>query len=195
MKALPLALMCSLLCVGCAVSQYELVPPGVTRIGASRLRVSPGIPWNRAPVREEQRRWETVWTQNGPLLDMLSLVGGLPAGETIIVSYEDDAVQVPDFRADMSAADLVSMLRDSYRARGITTFEVEPAKPARFLGGDGVRFAFRYSPEDGASRKGVCVMRTVDGKFYALTLDAEATHYFGVLLPEFEKLLLSATLK
>lgn len=194
MKALSLALMCALFCIGCAPPQYVLMPSGVTRIGVSRLRVTPAIPWNRVPFGEVQRRWETVWTQNGPLLDMLSLVGGLPEGKTIIQTYEDDVVQVPAFHSDMRAEDLVSMVQASYRARGITTFEAEPAIPAHFLGGDGVRFAFRYTPEDGASRKGVCVMRAVDRKLYAITLDAESTHYFAVLLPEFEKLVASATL-
>jgi len=195
MKALPLTLICSLLCIACTPPLYVLVPSGVTRIGVSRLRVTPDIPWNRVPFGEDQRRWETVWTQNGPQLDMLSLVGGLPEGKTIVQTYEGDEVQVPAFRSDMRTADLVSMLQASYRARGITNFEVEPAMPAQFLGGDGVRFTFRYQPEDGASRKGVCVMRAVDEKFYALTLDAESTHYFGVLLPEFEKLVASARLK
>ena len=195
MKALSLALICSLLCVGCTPPQYLLVPSGVTRVGASRLQVNSGIPWNRVPFAEDQRRWEVVWTQNGPMLDVLSLVGGLPEGETIIQSYDDDAVQVPTFHSDMSSGDLVSMIQSSYQARGITKFDVEPPMPTEFLGGDGVRFAFQYKPEDGASRKGVCVMRTVDKKFYALTLDAESTHYFGVLLPEFEKLVVSATLR
>lgn len=195
MRILSTVLACSLLCFGCAPPQYTLVPPVTTRIGASRLHVKPGIAWNRVPIRQEQRRWETVWTQNGPLLDLLSLVGGLPDGETVIQTFEDDVVAVPPFRADMNAAELVSMIQDSYRARGITNFEAEPATPAQFLGGDGVRFAFRYRPENGTSHKGVCVMRVVDEKFYALTLDAESTHYFAVVLPEFEKVLLSATLR
>jgi hypothetical protein len=194
-KVLSLALMCSLLCIGCTPAQYALVPTGVTRIAASRLRVNPGIPWNRVPFGDDQQKWETVWTQNGPLLDMLSLVGGLPEGKTIIQTYQDDVVEVPAFRSDMSAENLIAMLKASYGARGITTFDVEPAMPAQFLGGDGVRFSFRYTPQEGASRKGVCVMRTVNKKFYALTLDAESTHYFGALLPEFEKLVVSATLK
>lgn len=195
MRVLPLALMCSLLCIGCTPPQYILVPSGVTRIGVSRLRVNPGIPWNRVPFGEDQRRWETVWTQNGPLLDILSLVGGLPEGKTLIRTYEDDVVQVPAFHSDMSAVDLVSMVEASYRARGITTFEVAPAMPAQFLGGEGVRFEFRYTPGDGPSRRGICVIRAVDKKLYALTLDAESTHYFGALLPEFEKLVVSAALK
>jgi hypothetical protein len=195
MRILPLALICSLLCIACTPPLYVLVPSGVTRIGVSRLRVNPDIPWNRVPFGEDQRRWETVWTQNGPQLDLLSLVGGLPEGKTIVQTYEGDEVEVPAFRSDMSAADLVSMLQAAYRSRDITTFEVDPAMPAQFLGGDGVRFAFRYTPADGASRQGVCVMRTVDRKFYAMTLDAESTHYFGTLLPEFEKLVASATLR
>jgi hypothetical protein len=194
-KALALALMCSWVSIACTPPPYVLVPTGVTRIGVSRLRVNPGIPWNRVPFGEDQRRWETVWTQNGPLLDRLSLVGGLPAGKTIIRAHEDDDVQVPPFRPSMSAADLVAMLQASYRARGVTTFEVEPAMPVQFLGGDGLRFSFRYTPEQATSRKGVCVMRTVDGKFYAMTLDAESTHYFGALLPEFDQLVASANLK
>jgi hypothetical protein len=38
-------------------------------------------------------------------------------------------------------------------------------------------------------------MRTVNKMFYALTLDAESSHYFGVLLPQFEQLVATARLK
>jgi len=195
MRIVSLPLLGALLCIGCAPPQFELVPAGVTRVGVSRLLVNPGMPWNHVPFADDQRKWETVWTQNGPLLDVLSLVGGLPEGKTLIKSYEDDLVQVPAFRADMSAEDLESMVRASYLARGIQAFDVEPPSPAQFMGGDGVRFGFRYTPEGGTARRGICVMRTVDKTLYALTLDAESTHYFGALLPEFERLVASAKLR
>lgn len=195
MKIIPLALMCAWLCCGCMAPQYTLVPAGKVRIGASHLQVTPGIPWNRVPPAGDQRRWQTVWTQYGPLLDTVSLVGGLPDGEAIIIGHEGDPVPVPEFDAAMSSQDLVSMMQTMYRARGIETFESEPATATAFLGGDGVRFEFHYSSTDSPTRRGVCVMRIVDRKLYALALDAESTHYFGALSPEFEKLVATARLR
>lgn len=195
MKPLALVVFSALFVVACAPPQYVLVPAAVTRISTSRLFVKPGIAWNRVPFANDQRRWEAVWTQNGPRLDVLSLVSGLPEGKTIIRSYSDDVFPVPPFRADMSDEELVSMVRAAYQARGVTTFVAEPAVPAYFLGGNGLRFTFRYRPDDGVPRKGVCALRVVDRKFYALTLDAESTHYFGALTPEFERLVASATVQ
>jgi hypothetical protein len=195
MKAFWVALSCSLLGLGCTPSPYVLVPAGPTRIAVSRLHVNPGIAWNRVPSGKHQKRWETVWTQNGPLLDTVSLIGGLPDGKALFYSDDDDAVQVPEFRAGMSPSDLVSMIQARYQAYGIASLDLDPMTPAQFLGGTGTRFGFRYRPDGGAARKGVCLVRVVDDRLYALTLDAEATHYFGVLLPEFEKLVASATLK
>ena len=102
---------------------------------------------------------------------------------------------MPVFRADMSPQDLVSMMEASYRVRGIAVFEIESVDPADFLGGKGVRVEFKYAPNDGMSKKGVCVARVVDDKLYAIKLEGVSSHYFDASVPEFNQLVESARLE
>ncbi len=45
------------------------------------MTVNPGSSWKRLPANMSQTPWEEVWTWNGPQLDRMALVGGLPDGK------------------------------------------------------------------------------------------------------------------
>jgi hypothetical protein len=184
------------LALAACVPGYTLVKPGTTAVAASPLTVQPGEAWNRVPKSYQQTKWDEVWTKNGPMLDSVSFVAGVPDGTTIIVQRnKKETRRVPPFRADMTPQDLVSMMETSYRVRGVTVFEVESVDPVQFLGGQGLRMSFRYAPNETISKKGVCVMRVIDQKLYAMTLEGVTSHYFKAAGPEFDSLLASAALK
>ncbi len=185
--AVPLAL------AACAPT-YHLVAPKPVAVAHSPLVVRPATAWNKAPRDYDQTKWDEVWTKNGPLLDSVSFVAGVPDGKAIIVQRRKDAQQVPPFRADMSPQDLVSMMETFYRVRGVTVFEVESVEPAQFLGGQGVKLSFHFVPNESISMNGVSVMRVVDRKLYAMTLEGVSSHYFKAVAPEFEALLATASL-
>jgi hypothetical protein len=190
-----LAALVPLALAGC-VPGYTLVKPGVNAVAASPLTVRPGEAWNRVPKSYQQAKWDEVWTKNGPMLDSVSFVGGVPDGKTIIIQRnKKETRKVPPFRADMSAQDLVSMVETSYRVRGVTVFEVESVEPAQFLGGQGVRMSYHFAPNESITMKGVCVMRVVDAKLYSMSLEGVSSHYFKAAMPEFDSLLASAALK
>lgn len=180
---------------GCMVS-YSLVPAAEdSLVGGDELVVKPAIAWNAMPANYGQTKWDETWTRNGPLLDTVSFVGGLPDGQTLLKQKKKDDQKVPVFRADMTPQDLVSMLEASYRVRGITVFEIESVDPTDFLGGKGLRVHYKYAPNDGIPKKGVGVARVVNEKLYVIKLEGVSSHYFDASVPEFDQIVASARLK
>ena len=181
------------LALGGCVS-YTLVKPGPIFVGGNKLVVEPRSQWNAMPAVRDQTEWEDTWTQNGPLLDTVAFVGGLPEGKALRKQKKKTDQQVPKFRADMSPQDLVSMVEASYRTLGVTVFDIESVEPVDFLGGKGLNVKFKYAPDNGISKKGACVLRVVDKKLYAMKLDGVSSHYFAAAVPEFEQMVASAKL-
>ena len=182
-----------LVLAGC-LPAYNIVTPGEKHVAGKQLIVHPGIAWNQLPHSPNQTPWDETWTRNGPLLDAVGFVGGLPDGETLIKQKKNADRRVPVFRADMSPQDLVSMMEASYRVRGITVFEIESVDPADFLGGKGLKVQYKYAPNDGIAKRGVCVARVVGDKLYAIKLEGVQSHYFAASIPEFNQLVESARL-
>jgi len=157
------------------------------------LTLNPDPHWKKLPGSESETRWEQVWTWNGPQFDRMAVIGGLPDGKAIVFHERGADQQVPPFRADMGALDLTSMLEVSYRLRGITVFDIESVEPVDFLGGAGVRVRYHYASGIVIPKKGDCVMRVIDQKFYAMKLESLADR-FDEVAPEFDQLAMSARL-
>lgn len=173
---------------------YKLVPVQETQVAGKQLVVKPANEWNQLPHTASQTKWDETWTLNGPLLEAVSFVGGLPDGKSLLTQKKKDDRKVPVFRADMTPQDLVSMLEASYRVRGVTVFDIESVNPADFLGGKGLRVHYKYAPNDGMAKKGVCVARVVDKKLYVIKLEGLSSHYFDASVPEFDQMVESARL-
>jgi hypothetical protein len=193
LKARALIALVPLFLVGCAPA-YALKKAGTTAVARGAFIVQPSSSWNLVPKDPSSTKWEEVWTQNGPLLDTIEFIGGLPEGESIVVQKKEAERRVPLFRANMSPEDLVTMVEISYRTTGVTVFNVESVDPAEFLGGRGVRLRFNYVPGDGITKKGDCVMRVVGNKLYLMKLDGVASHYFYAAEGEFDLLVATAAL-
>jgi hypothetical protein len=180
---------------GCMVS-YTLVPAAEeSMVGGDEMVVKPAIAWNALPTNYGNTKWDETWTRNGPLLDTISFVGGLPDGQTLLKQKKKDDQKVPVFHADMTPQDLVSMMEASYRVRGITVFEIESVDPADFLGGKGLKVHYKYAPNDGMAKKGVAVARVVDKKLYVIKLEGVVSHYFDASRADFDQLVASARLE
>jgi hypothetical protein len=159
------------------------------------MTVKAGSPWKRLPASKNQRRWDDMWTWNGPQIDRITVVRGLPDGEAIVTQKTNADQQVPVFRADMTTQDLASMVEVSYRVNGVTVFNMESVEPFDFLGGPGVRLRYNYVSGIAFSKRGSCVMRIVGGKLYAMKLDSLAGSSFDTVAPEFDRLIASAQLR
>ena len=176
------------------IPAYTLVEPGPSAVGDGTMAVTPANAWNGVPAAMQQPEWEESWTSNGPLLDTVVFVSGLPEGKSLLRQRKKDDAQVPVFRADMSPADLVSMIESSYRVAGVAVFNVDLVDTTPFLGGTGIRMRYHYAPGEGIGKKGSCVLRVVDQKLYLMKLEGVTSHYFDQALPEFDQMVASATL-
>jgi predicted Zn-dependent protease len=176
------------------VSNNRLAIADEIHATGSDMTVKAGSAWKRLPTSKNQPRWEEVWTWNGPQIDRITLIRGLPEGKAIVFQKPNANNQVPVFRADMTAQDLMSMVEVSYRVNGVTVFNIESVEPFDFLGGRGVRLRYNYVSGIAFRKRGSCVMRIVDGKLYAMKLESLAGHSFDTVAPEFDRLIASAEL-
>jgi hypothetical protein len=174
---------------------YSLVRPGPQDVARDSMRVAPTMEWNRARRTYYDISREENWTLNGPLLDSLTFVGGLEPGRTIVRQRRRDERQVPLFRADMSPQEIASLIESFYRIRaGSVRFETTGLRPRPFLGHPGFQFDYDHLDSSETERRGRAVGAVVDGRLYLVLLEGTRLHYFPAALPEFERIVESATL-
>jgi hypothetical protein len=194
MKIRYLLALIPVLLAGC-VPTYTLRKAGPTTVAHNGFTVQPSSAWNVLPASTSRTRWEEVWTKNGPMLDTVAFLGGLPEGKSVVVQTKKAPKQVPLFRANMSPEDLVSLVEASYRIQGVTVFSVDAVDPVEFLGGQGIRVLFSYARGNGITKKGKSVLRVIDNKLFVMKLEGVSSHYFDAAVPEFDQLVASAAVR
>ena len=194
---LPLAA-CSSIGEGTDLGAYSLVRVKETKVGNGSMAVLPPRPWNkqRRFFFFDSIRWVEDWTLNGPYLDGITFVSGLPNGEYLVRQRKSDDRQVPKFRSNMTAPDITSILESAYRVRGgAVEFNTLGLQPRQFLGYPGFQFDYEHLDSDELWRKGRAVGAVIDGRLYMMMFDATRSHYYGSALPDFEVMVNGARLK
>ena len=187
---------CSTVGGGSFSDYYGLVRPHSVRVGDGSMAVTPPRPWNR------QRRfffddvkWVEDWTLNGPLLDDLTFVSGLPDKKRLIREDSRDPQQVPKFHSDMTAPEIAALLESAYRVRGgAVDFKTLSLEPRQFMGYPGFQLDYEHLDSDELWRKGRAVGAVIGGRLYLVMLDAARSHYFPDELRDFEAMVASARL-
>jgi hypothetical protein len=194
---LPLAA-CSTVGEGTDLGAYSLVRVKETKVGSGAMEVLPPRPWNRQRrfFFFDSIRWVEDWTLNGPYLDGITFVSGLPNGQYLVRQRKSDDRQVPKFRSDMTAPEITSILESAYRVRGgAVEFNTLGLQPRPFLGYPGFQFDFEHLDSDELWRKGRAVGAVIDGRLYLMMFDAARSHYYGNALPDFEVMTNNARLR
>ena len=174
---------------------YSLVRVRSVQVGDGSLAVTAPRPWNRTRTLFlfDDVRWVEDWTLNGPLLDGVSFVSGLPNGRYLIYQRRTEDRQVPKFTSDMTAPEITAMLESLYRVRGGSVdFRTTSLKPRPFLGANGFQFDFEHLDTDELWRRGRAVGAVIDGRLYLILLDAARSHYYANAIGDFEALVGSA---
>ena len=178
-------------------SPYGLVRAGqVINVGSGAMSVTSPREWNRtssSALSFQDVRWVEDWTLNGPNLDGISFVSGLPDNKRLIwQEYKADR-QVPRFRSDMTAPEIAALLETLFRVEGgAVEFRTLGLTPRPFLGTSGFQFDFEHLDGDEVWRKGRTVGAVIDGKLYLILLDAARAHYYAQALPDYEAMVRSA---
>ena len=174
---------------------YSLVRPAqIVKVGSGAMTVVAPHEWNRADrTIFTDVRWVEDWTLNGPYLDSISFVAGLPDNHRLLrEDYKADR-QVPRFRSNMTAPEVVGMIESLYRvAGGASDFRTLALVPRTFLGTPGFQLDYEHLDGDELWRKGRAVGAVVDGRLYLIMLDAARSHYYGQALPDYEAIVASA---
>ncbi len=179
---------------GLGSNYYNLVRVRSVNVGDGSLTVTPPRPWNEARrFFLADVRWVEDWTLNGPLLDGISFVSGMPSGRYIVRQSTRDERQVPKFRSDMTAFEIAAMLESAYRVRGgAVDFRTLSLTPRPFLGANGFQLDFEHLDTDELWRKGRAVGAVIDGKLYLVLYDAARSHYYPNAIGDFEAIVASA---
>ena len=174
-------------------SGYSLVRARSVTVGDDSLTVTPPHEWNRSDQQLfDDVRWVEDWTLNGPILDSISFVSGLPGGKTLVRQSRRDDRQVPAFRSDMTAPEIASMIESLYRVRaGTVDFRTISLAPRLFLGANGFVLDYEHLDSDELHRRGRAVGAVVEGRLYLILLDAARSHYFDAALPDYEAIVAS----
>lgn len=175
-------------------SPYSLVRVRSTAVGDDTLVVTPPHEWNRTrTLFFDNVRWVEDWTLNGPILDGISFVSGLPGGKYLVRQSRRADRQVPKFRSDMTAPEVAAMVESLFRVRaGTVDFRTTSLKPRAFLGVNGFQLDFEHLDTDELQRRGRAVGAVVNGELYLILLDAARSHYFAAAEPDFEAIVNSA---
>lgn len=175
-------------------SYYSLVRAKETAVGDGTMFVTPKREWSRERrMLFDDVKWVEDWTLNGPYLDDLTFVSGLPDNKYLVHTDTFEAQQIPRFHSDMTAPDVQALLESAYRVRGgAVDFRTISLSPRLFLGQPGFQLDYEHLDSDELWRRGRAVGAVIDGRLYLVMLDAARSHYFEAALPDFEAVTASA---
>jgi hypothetical protein len=190
---------------GCAGGIADSVDLGVCslvrvrshNVGNGSMTVTPPRPWNKQRrLFFDSVRWVEDWTLNGPYLDGITFVSGLPSGAYLVRQRRSEERQVPKFRSDMMAPEIAAMLESAYRVRGSAVdFRTVGLQPRTFLGYPGFQFDYEHLDTDELWRKGRAVGAVINGRLYLILFDGARSHYYANALPDFETMVRNARLR
>ena len=182
---------------GGGLGLYSYVPARTVRVGNGSMLVNPPRPWNRQRrLFFDSVRWVEDWTLNGPYLDGMTFVTGLPSGQYLVRQRRTEDRQVPRFRSNMAAPEIAAMLESAYRVRGgAIDFRTLALTPRTFMGYPGFQFDFEHLDTDELWRKGRGVGAVVNGRLYLVLFDAARSHYYANALNDFEAVAATARLR
>jgi hypothetical protein len=193
-KKLPAVLCALALLMACA--KFTLVEPRRQIVG-DVISVQPGMQWNRIERSDYEGHVE-AWTLDGPVLNTLLFLTGVPDGEPLFIRREENAdrnKKPPVFRSTMNPLQIQELLEATISRYFETTLADGRSLRAETIAeGRGFRFETRMMGRDEVERRGVFVGTVQKGKLYGAWFQGVKLHYFDRYLPEFERIIESAKL-
>lgn len=177
-----------------AAMAHKLRAQGVAvTIADSPLTVTPGRDWNRLDGNIGKRT--ESWTLDGGQLNDLTFFAGIEPGKPLVRERSKKREPLPRFGASTLLVEIPELFEATYRsAKQIADFRVTDVQPIRFLGQEGVMFAFEYVDGDELTRKGEAQAAIVGGRLYMISFDAPRLHYFTRTVEDYRKIVASARL-
>jgi len=179
----------SLMLAACATS--ALVPPGTVSLGNGHGLTAEGA-WSDVTYDGRQfTRSVQVLSRDGPLLNRLILVRGLPLGKSLLRPV-DRTQPVPTFRSDVTAREQVEVVNETLVELGYRQVQIARLRPASFGAEKAIRFDVSARTEGGLEISGLAQVARVKDAFYLIVFLAPSEHYFPSLKAEVEAMMNSA---
>ena len=180
---------------GC-VTGFVAVVPGT--IAVKDLNLKPSATWNVAPptILPYTRKGAQVWTQDGLLLDRISIIPAVPDGESIFVS-RDKSIALPVFKSDMLPNELEELVESSFVkffGEGNAVVNTSGLRPHRFGEHRGVLFDFEASLTDSPDYRGMVGAFIANDLLYVISYSAAEPYYFGKHVDEAKIIIETASL-
>ena len=156
-------------------------------VANSGMIVTPPKDWNRLSIKPGKKA--ETWTLDGERLNDVTWFGGIAPGEALVRETSKKRKPLPKVTRETLLVEIPELLEATYRTeKNIGSFKVTASSPDRFVGHDGIRFAYEYVDQDNLPRKGEARATLVKGLLYMATFDAPRLHYFDRSLPDFRAL-------
>ncbi len=180
---------------GC-VTGFVAVVPGT--IAVKDLNLKPSATWNVAPptILPYTRKGAQVWTQDGLLLDRISIIPAVPDGESIFVS-RDKSIALPVFKSDMLPNELEELVESSFVkffGEGNAVVNTSRLRPHKFGEHRGVLFDFEASLTDSPDYRGMVGAFIANDLLYVISYSAAEPYYFGKHVDEAKIIIETASL-
>lgn len=177
-----------------AATAHKLREQGVAvTIADSSLTVTPGRDWNR--LDGNIGKHTESWTLDGGQLNDLTFFAGIEPGKPLVRERSKKREPLPRFSTSTLLVELPELFEATYRsAKQIADFRVTDVQPMRFLGQEGVMFAFEYVDGDELTRMGEAHAAIVGGRLYMISFDAPRLHYFARTVEDYRRIVASARL-
>lgn len=168
-----------LLMQGCMSSQFSILQPGHHAFGSFTVQAADAA-WNRAPQQLTPHLYEgsQLWTRDGPLLDSLTLLPGIPDGGYLFVSPSKSPIY-PAYRAGMLPNEIAELLESSLaRLNGPEVLVSSSGlRPYPVAGMQGLLVDLQLTGADGPSRRGRAMAFVQNRELYVLLYLAAWPHY------------------
>lgn len=163
------------------------------QVVAGRMAVKLEGPWNH--LENMAGIQVPTWTVEGITVDRLQFFVGIKDGRQLVNLPAGQNKQLVVFQASMEPHQLVSLFEAMLTADG-STFALERADPAPFLGGQGIRFQYSLIRRiDDVRLSGLGYARIVDGELYAILYQAPRLGFYPRYQAQVERMAQTASLR
>ena len=152
--------------------------------------------WRRTRGYSFRIRLAQVWTQDGLLLDRISIIPAVPEGESIFVS-RDKSIALPTFKSDMLPNELEEFVESSFVkffGEGDAVVNTSGLRPHRFGEHRGVLFDFEASLTDSPDYRGMVGAFIANDLLYVISYSAAEPYYYGKHVDEAKMIIETASL-
>jgi len=129
-------------------------------------------------------------TIHGQALESLYLVGGLKPGDPLWTPARGE--ENPRYHTDMSRSEVVEFLGASLAALGYVAVTPRNIRPAALANNNGVRFDIEMQSADGLEISGLALAAQSGDRLNLILFVAPREHYYPMLAPEIDRMLIAA---